>query len=166
VMLLLTLATALPALGVVLAGVALDEPLLAWLGVPVGVLTGLFAYVSLGRAAYRSLARRGPELLYLMRAGEEARAQAGEGASVLDAMPRSRRRLLLGSVIVGCIALFPQALVPALMKASGDIARVWFLALYVPGPWQWPTIAFMVQLGTGALVLASRIYAAEARRRA
>jgi ABC-2 type transport system permease protein len=150
----------------VLAGVAFDGPLLAWLGVPAGVLTGLLAFVSLGRAAYRSLARRGPELLYLMRAGEEARAQAGEGASVLDAMPRSRRRLLLGSVIVGCIALFPQALVPALMKASGEIARVWFLALHVPGPWQWPTTAFMVLLGADALVLAWRIYAAEARRRA
>ena len=59
-------------------------------------------------------------------------------------------------VALGMIALFPQAIVPAVMKLTGDVARVWFLALYLPGPWQWPTIAFMAMLGIGALVLAWR----------
>jgi len=49
------------------------------------------------------------------------------------------------------------------MKLSGDVARVWFLALYVPGPWQWPTIAFMLALGAGAFVVAWRIYVMEDR---
>ena len=40
------------------------------------------------------------------------------------------------------------------MKLTGDVERVWFLALYLPGKWQWPTIAFMALLGIGALVLA------------
>ena len=97
-----------------------------------------------------------------MRAGKEHRAAAGEGP------PRSRRCPARGagccaSVVVGCIALFPQAIVPAVMKLTGDVARVWFLALYLPGPWQWPTIAFMVVLGIGALALAWRIYIVEDR---
>ena len=54
------------------------------------------------------------------------------------------------------IALFPQAIVPAVMKLTGDVARVWFLALYLPGPWQWPTIVFMALVGIGALVVATR----------
>ena len=163
VMMLLTLATALPALGVAGLGAALDHDALIWLGVPVGVLTGMLAYVRLGRTAYRSLAARGPELLYLMRAGREHRAQPGEGSTALEAMPRSRRRLLNASVVVGCIALFPQAIVPALMKLTGDIAPVWFLALHMPAAWQWLTIAFMFVFGIGALALAWRIYIVEDR---
>jgi hypothetical protein len=159
VMLPLVATSALPALGTVALGDALDEPLLRGLGTPVGALTGVLAGVLLGRAAYRMLARRGPVLLYLMRAGKEQQGTAGEGSSVLAAMPRSTRRLVSASVVVGCIALFPQALVPALMKLSGDVARVWFLALYMPGPWQWPTIAFMVLLGAGAFALAWQRYA-------
>ena len=64
---------------------------------------------------------------------------------------------MLVSVFVGCIALFPQTIVPAAMKLSGDVARVWFLALYLPEPWQWPVIALMGLLGVGALALAARL---------
>ena len=71
VTMLLVPAGALPALGVVALGEERDSALLAWLGVPVGALTGGAAYVLLGRAAYRGLAARGPDLLYLMRAGKE-----------------------------------------------------------------------------------------------
>ena len=102
----------------------------------------------LGRAAQRQLARRGPELLQLMRSGK-APAEAATAPAVVWL-----------AVSVGMIALFPQAMVPAVMKLSGDIARVWFLALYMPGPLQWPTIAFMATLGIGALVVAARAYAA------
>jgi hypothetical protein len=45
------------------------------------------------------------------------------------------------------------------------VAQVWFLPLYMPAPWQWPTIAFMFLLGAGALTLAWRVYAAENRAR-
>jgi hypothetical protein len=98
-----------------------------------------------------------------MQAGKEHHGQPGENASVVEAMPRSRGRLLNASVLVGCIALFPQALVPTLMKACGDVAQIWFLPLYMPAPWQWPTIVFMFLLGSGALTLAWRVYAAENR---
>ena len=73
-------------------------------------------------------------------------------------MPRYRRRLLWCSLFTGCIALFPQALVPLLMKLSGGHARVWFLALYLPGAWQWPVITLMFLLGLASLALAARIW--------
>ena len=118
-MLVLALATALPALGLVAALDALDAGRLAWLGVPAGLLTGAAAYVWLGRRAALSLARRGPELLHLMRSGREEQASAG-AAAVIEAMPPARRRLLWGALLAGCLALFPQTLVPAAMKLSGS----------------------------------------------
>ena len=78
-------------------------------------------------------------------------------------MPRYRRRLLWSSLFTGCIALFPQALVPLLMKLSGGHARVWFLALYLPGAWQWPVITLMFLLGLASLGLAARIWTTEPR---
>ena len=96
-----------------------------------------------------------------MRCGQEQRAGRGGRGARRDA--RSRRRLLWCSVLVGCIALFPQALVPAAMKLSGDVARVWFLALYLPEPWQWPTIAFMALVAAGCFAVAWRVYAAARR---
>jgi hypothetical protein len=164
VMLFAAIVTAAPALGAALAGELLDQPLLSWAGVAVALVTGVACYVLLGRVAAQRLRTRGPELLYLMRTGKEHEAQIGAGASVLDTLPRHRRRLLWTSFVVGCIALFPQALVPLAMKLSDDVARVWFLALYMPESLQWPTIAFMIMLALAAFGLAARIYLAEMKR--
>jgi ABC-2 type transport system permease protein len=138
-MLFLVAASAAPAAGAVaLAGAP---------GIAAGLVTGVLAAVLLGRAAHERLARRGPELLQLMRSGKPP-AEATAASAVVAV-----------AVTVGMLALFPQAIVPAVMKLSGDVARVWFLALYMPDPWQWPTIAFMAVLGIGALALAARAYA-------
>jgi ABC-2 type transport system permease protein len=161
VMLFLALGTAAPALAVVLTGELLDNPSLIWAGLPVSVVTGFVAYLMLGRAAHQSLVKRGPELLYLMRTGKEQRTKAGHGTSFLTAMPKHRRRLLWSSFFVGCIALFPQALVPLLMKLSGDVAQLWFLALYMPQAWQWPVIILMFAIGAASLALAARICVTE-----
>ena len=104
------------------------------------LLTGVLAALVLGRAAQQRLRERGPELLQLMRSGKPPAHESD---------PTPARVWML--VTLGMIALFPQAIVPAVMKLTGDVARVWFLALYLPGPWQWPTIAFMALLGIGAL---------------
>lgn len=164
VMLFMAIATAVPALGVVLAGELLDQPLLTWAGVAVGLFTGAACYMALGKAAARRLRTRGPELLYLMRAGTQHEQQTGEGASVLKVMPKHKRSVLWTSLLIGCIALFPQALVPIGIKLSGGDERLWFLALYLPEPLQWPTIAFMALLGLAALSLATRIYLSEANK--
>jgi ABC-2 type transport system permease protein len=60
---LLLAVVALPAAAVVLVGELLDEPVVAWLGVPVGIAVGLFMYWWCGNLASRRLDRRGPELL-------------------------------------------------------------------------------------------------------
>ena len=52
---------------------------------------------------------------------------------------------------------------PAAMKLSGDVARVWFLALYLPEPWQWPAIALMALVAAGCFAVAWRVYAAARR---
>ncbi|MGX7825877.1 hypothetical protein ACTG9Q_12365 [Actinokineospora sp. 24-640] len=151
----------IPALVPVAIGAAMGSDEIQVLGVAVGVITSLFYWTALGGLAVRKLADRGPELLYLMRAGKEARERAAADASVFAAMPKTRRRLLWGSFGVGCIALFPQALVPTVMKLTGDIAKVWFLALHLPEPWQWPTIAMMALIAAVAFTIAVRVFLSE-----
>ena len=159
VMLFLALATAAPAAATVLAGELTGRPALRWAALAVGVITGMLSYALLGRAAQPSLIRRGPELLSVLRTGTEQPATPANKPSLITSMPRYRRRLLWCSLFTGCIALFPQALVPLLIKLSGGHARVWFLALYLPGAWQWPVITLMFLLGLASLGLAARIWA-------
>ena len=163
VMLFLALATAAPAAGTVLAGELTGRPALRWAALAVGVITAVLAYALLGRAAQRSLIQRGPELLSVLRTGTEQPATPANRPSLITSMPRYRQRLLWCSLFTGCIALFPQALVPLLMKLSGGHARVWFLALYLPGVWQWPVITLMFLLGLASLGLAARIWTTEPR---
>jgi ABC-2 type transport system permease protein len=106
--------------------------------------------------------RRAPELLQTMRAGQSPAAVRDE--RLVMSLPRWRQTVLWGSIIAACIALFPQALVPAAMKATGNTERLWFLALYAPGPWQWTVIAAMSLLALGFGFTAYRIYrSAQAR---
>ncbi|HEX4444566.1 MAG TPA: hypothetical protein VHZ81_13430 [Galbitalea sp.] len=51
-----------PALVFLIVGTVTSTPLLTWLGVPVGVLSGMLSFALLGRAAADRLRRRGPEL--------------------------------------------------------------------------------------------------------
>ena len=154
VMLFLALAAATPAAGTVLAGELAGSPALRWAAVAVGVVTGVLSYALLGRAAVRRLTRRGPELLSLLRTRTGQPATPGQGTSRITSMPRYRLALPRCSLLAGCIALFPQALVPLLMKLSGEHARVWFLALYLPGAWQWPVITLMFLLGLASFGVA------------
>jgi hypothetical protein len=124
VMLFLALAAAAPAAGTVLAGELTGSPALRWAALTVGVVTGVLSYALLGRAAQRSLIRRGPELLSLMRTGNEQPPTPGKRTSLITSMPRYRRRLLWCSLLTGCISLVPQALVPLLTKLSGGHARI------------------------------------------
>jgi hypothetical protein len=142
--LLLTLAGGLPAAAVAVV-------LTPWAAVPAALVTGVLAYALAGRAAACRLAARGPELLQLMRTGRPPERRR-------PALPAARRRAASAAAVVGCIALFPQAIVPGAMKLSGDVARVWFVALYLPAGWQWPVIALMAALGVGALAFAWRLY--------
>jgi hypothetical protein len=102
--------------------------------------------------------------LSLLRTGTGQPDAPGQGRSRITSKPPYRRRLLWCSLLAGCIALFPQALVPLLMKLSGGHARVWFLALYVPGAWQWPVITVMFLLGLASLGVVGWIWAPSPRQ--
>ncbi|MGZ0149757.1 hypothetical protein ACXJJ3_22030 [Kribbella sp. WER1] len=139
VMLVLVATTCAPALIVALY--------LGWWGVPLGVLSGVLAWWSFGRVAARRLDRRGPELLTLLRHGRSPAEQAKKTAG-LDALPKWRRTLAGFCLGFAAIPLFPQAVVPAIIKLTGSHStKSWFLALYQDGPWQWVVIVLMGALG-------------------
>ena len=58
------------------------------------------------------------------------------------------------------LALFPQGIVPLAFKLFGESERAWFLALYLPEPWQWLVIALMICCGLLAVGYAAIVYLA------
>lgn len=129
----------LPPAGVVLAGVLTGNDLLLWAGVPVGIGTGVLLAWGFGRLAWRRLAGYGGELLFLFRTGrpEGSKAGAAKGGNALVGVYWT----------LGAIALLPQGIMPVVVKL-GDLGfRSWFLALYVPGPLQWPVAIAMIVIG-------------------
>ncbi|GLX01066.1 hypothetical protein Misp02_51520 [Microtetraspora sp. NBRC 16547] len=52
------------------------------------------------------------------------------------------------------IPLIPQGIVTMVMKLAGAPNRSWFLALYLPEPFQWPVIIGMICLGGAMLATA------------
>jgi ABC-2 type transport system permease protein len=156
-MLFLVPLTALPAGAVVLAGTAWDQPLLTWAGIPAGLLSGAFFAWLLGGIAYRRLRAHGPEMLALMRSGTAPAKSAGVGGMQLPPMPRSMAILVYVCWSLFWLPLFPQGLVPLVVKLIGTPIRSWFLALYLPSIWQWPVIIGMIALGLAMVATAYRI---------
>ncbi|MEU6972673.1 hypothetical protein AB0A71_34140 [Kitasatospora aureofaciens] len=153
--LLLQLAAALPAVGVVLAGTLLHNAPLRWAGTAVGLGTGLLYAWWLGRAARHRLETRGPELLDVMRKG--VRRQGTEPARSSEEQERqdrlsalSRRRTALAGLLVtaGVLSVAPQGGVALGMSLLAPANRSWFLALYLPQGWQVPVAAGFVLLGS------------------
>lgn len=58
---------------------------------------------------------------------------------------------------------FPQGIVAGVFKILGVEEKSWFLALYLPEPWQWPAIAAMICTGVCMYVLSIRIPALHKR---
>ena len=150
-MLVLVPLTAIPALVVVLVGVVQHNALLQWAAIGVGIITGVFFTWWLGRIAYQRLEARGPELLHLMRSGSSTRS-GGRGASgLLSGLSTAKRQVVILCLSLCWIPLVPQGIVPMVMKLSGTNVHSWFLALYLPEPYQWPTIFAMLAVGAGLL---------------
>ena len=113
------------------------------------------------RLATAALESRAPELLAAMRSHRTAPLlgpdrPTGPGAPAggyEDLSPRDQL-ILRAAVTVGTIALFPQALVPVVMKLTGNVTKVWFLPLHVPPAWQWPAIVAMLAVAAGAFAVA------------
>ncbi|MDF5759008.1 hypothetical protein [Spongiactinospora sp. TRM90649] len=128
-------ATALPAAGAIL--------LHPWAGIATGVLTGALCAWGFGRIAYRRLEGHGIDLLNLMKHGPSPQA----GKPTTADLPVRHRIGVTISYTIAWLPLFPQGLVPMVMKIFGIGDRSWFLALHLPPIWQWPTIIFMIALG-------------------
>ncbi|MFB4270468.1 hypothetical protein [Nonomuraea sp. GTA35] len=128
-------ATALPA-----AGALLLHP---WAGIATGVLTGALSAWGLGRIAYRRLENHGIDLLNLMKHGPAPQADKPTTAD----LPIQHRIGVTISYTIAWLPLFPQGVVPMVMKIVGIEDRGWFLALHLPPVWQWPTVIFMIALG-------------------
>jgi ABC-2 type transport system permease protein len=148
VMTILVPLLASPAIFVAYAGRTLN-PTFAWLGLPVGIITGMAYGRWLGALAGRRLARRGPELLERMRARpmtEPARARGVGGVP-----GRAWAAVLVGSVLI-----FPQGLVPLALVLTNSASRLWFIPRYLPEPWPIPAIGAFILAGLAAYVLAWR----------
>ncbi len=148
----------LPAAGALLAGTVLHSAPLRRAGVPVGVATGVLMYLWLGRLGYRRLTARGPELLLKMRAGRSSRPRPTGPAAATVTQARAegdaagtvtgKKAAIIGfGIPLAAILLFPQGIVPAVLKLAHARVRVWFLALYLPKPLQWPACFVMIALG-------------------
>ncbi|MFG1612264.1 hypothetical protein ACGFI3_05875 [Nonomuraea wenchangensis] len=131
---------AVPATALPTAGAILLDP---WAGIATGVLTGVLCAWGFGRIAYRRLESHGIELLNLMKHGPAPKADKPTTAD----LPIQHRIGVTICYTIAWLPLFPQGLVPMVMKIIGIQDRSWFLALHLPPIWQWPTIIFMIALG-------------------
>jgi ABC-2 type transport system permease protein len=129
-----------------------------WIGVPVGVATGLLAAWTLGRLAGWRLETRAPELIERMRSRPGTRDK-GRTAGTPE-VPTSA----WVAILVGSILLFPQSIAPLLIRLSGSDSRLWFAPLYLPDPFQLVAIIAMGSLGVLAYLAAWRRIAASRRQ--
>lgn len=146
--LLLVLLLSMPGLAVTGLGVQESSVPLQVAGVLLGSGIGALTFWWGGRRAIRKLETEGPEVLSLLRRGPPADTTA----DVADE-PGTARLPVSAQVIVGicwtlaAIALFPQAIIPAVFKLTNRDDPVWFLPLHLPEPWQWPAIVAMLLIG-------------------
>jgi ABC-2 type transport system permease protein len=145
--------------------------LTGWPGLAVAAVTGWLCYHWFGLLAERRLLARGPELLETMRTGRRpAVTTTGPGKwTRYERLPR-RAQIIVGvCYTIGAIPLFPQGVVPAVIKLNGADTRAWFLAMYLPPGLQWPTIVFMIALGLAiyatGVIIPFRHKAGETERR-
>jgi hypothetical protein len=90
-----------------------------------------------------------------MRVGVSARAKVAKEQT--NPLPRGKA-FIVGLCWTFCwIPLFPQGIVPLVVKLTGSSVRSWFLALYLPPTFQWPVIFAMIALGSGMLYAAVAI---------
>lgn len=153
---LLVLLLSVPALTVTWLGVDSGSLEIQAAGIVLGLAVGVATFWWCGERAIGKLERDGPELLAILRHGAAAPVSS-------PATDESESMPLLGQVAIGLcwtagmIAIVPQSLVAAVFRITDQDARVWFLPLFLPEPWQWPAILGMFLLGVGFIVIALRL---------
>ena len=76
-----------------------------------------------------------------------AATRAGATARGAATMPRKQGAIIGLGIPLGAILLFPQGIIPAVLKLAHARGRIWFLPLYLPKPLQWPACFVMIILG-------------------
>jgi hypothetical protein len=76
-----------------------------------------------------------------------AATRAGATARGAAARPRKQGAIIGLGIPLGALLLFPQGIIPAVLKLAHARGRIWFLALYLPKPLQWPACFVMIILG-------------------
>ena len=82
-------------------------------------------------------------------AGRDHAAATRAGATARGAATMARKRGAITGlgIPLGAILLFPQGIIPAVLKLAHARGRIWFLPLYLPKPLQWPACFVMIILG-------------------
>ncbi|GAA2213034.1 hypothetical protein GCM10009850_084960 [Nonomuraea monospora] len=86
-------------------------------------------------------------------------------AQDLSKLPRWKSVTVMVLWATAWCPTFPQGLVAGIFKIFGVEEKTWFLALHLPGPWQWPVILGMIALGVIMHVMAIRIPASHNREK-
>ncbi|WP_433514095.1 histidine kinase [Nonomuraea sp. CA-143628] len=86
-------------------------------------------------------------------------------AGSLPKLPRWKAAVVVALWLTSWCPLFPQGIVAGIFKVFGIPEKAWFLALYMPEPWQWPVILFMIALGCAMYVTATLIPACHNKQR-
>ncbi|MEU4232748.1 histidine kinase [Nonomuraea sp. NPDC026600] len=86
-------------------------------------------------------------------------------AGSLPKLPRWKAVVVITLWLTSWCPLFPQGIVAGIFKVFGVEEKAWFLALYLPEPWQWPVILFMITLGAAMYLSAALIPACHDKER-
>ncbi|MBE5106524.1 hypothetical protein IGI01_14880 [Bacillus thuringiensis] len=135
-MMVMVLATAVPALLVVWLGTSLRLQFLQWLGVPTGICTGVFLAWLFGRIAYTKLEKNGPELLFEMKSGMKIKRDIHKKKVQNKAteLPKKKLAFVVLFVFMGIFFLVHQSIVPIILEILGvdEKVRLFFLPRYLP----------------------------------
>lgn len=153
---LAAIAIASPAAIVTILGFSLENPLLQWAGIPVGIgVSALFAWGA-GLIATHRLKTKGPELLNLLLKGTSRRVTVSKE----NALDRSWKRLPLKkkAIVWFCsslfwIPLFPLGILPLVFRFNGVEVLSVFLPPTIAPIFQWPILLMMIALGLMLLFL-------------
>ncbi|RWS44618.1 hypothetical protein EKA14_02170 [Bacillus mycoides] len=154
-MMVMVLATAIPALLVVWIGTLLHIEPLQWLGVPTGICTGVFLAWWLGRIAYLKLEKSGPELLFAMKSGMKIlRDDNKEKNNRMAAeLPKKKLAVVVLLVFMGIFFLIHQSIIPLIFEifSVDEKVRLFFLPRYFSHIVRIPIIVVFAVLGIASL---------------
>ncbi|MEH7457859.1 hypothetical protein V7183_11625 [Bacillus sp. JJ1127] len=154
-MMVMVLATAIPALAVVWIGTLLHLNFLQWMGVPTGICTGVFFAWWFGRIAYVKLELSGPELLAKMKNGMKTRRKDSEKKVQNKAteLPKKKLAVVVLLVFIGIFSLIHQSIVPLVFEilSIDEKVRLFFLPRYLPHTVRIPVIIVFAVLGLASL---------------